>query len=148
VLYNDGMRDSCLFCKIARGQIPSHRVHDDEVTIAFMEVGPVNPGHVIVAIKPHLETIGDLSPDLAAAAFKTVTRIARALEAVFKPEGLTILQTNGLAGGQPVPHFHLHVLPRRSNDGVMLTWPRQNPPADELARLAGQIRQQEEASRT
>lgn len=134
------MRSGCLFCKIARGQIPSHRVHEDELTLAFMDVDQVNPGHVIVAIRPHLETIVDLSPEQATAAFRTVTRVARALEAAFKPEGLTILQANGAAGWQAVPHFHLHVLPRHSNDGVSLTWPRKNPPADELARLAGQIR--------
>jgi histidine triad (HIT) family protein len=102
---------------------------------------------VIVAIRPHLESIVDLSPDPAAAAFRMVNRVARDLEAVFKPEGLTILQTKGAAGGQTVPHFHLHVLPRRSNDGVKLTRPRKNPPADELARLAGQIRQRDEESR-
>ena len=134
------MRSDCVFCKIARGEIPAHRVHEDELTLAFMDVGQVNPGHVIVAIRPHLETLVDLSPDQAAAAFRTVNRVARALEAAFKPEGLTILQTNGAGGWQTVPHFHLHVLPRCSNDGVTLTWPRKNPPADELARLAGQIR--------
>ena len=138
----------CVFCRIVARQIPATVVHEDQHTLAFMDLGQVNPGHVIVAIRPHVATIVDLSPDLAAAAFRTVSRIARALEAVFKPEGLTILQPNGVAGGQTVPHFHLHVLPRRANDGVTLTWPRKNPPADELARLAGQIRQREEASRT
>ena len=142
------MPGGCVFCRIARGEIPSHRVHDDELTLAFMDVRQVNPGHVIVAIRPHLETIVDLSPDLAAAAFRTVNRIARAVEAVFKPEGLTILQTNGVAGGQTVPHFHLHVLPRRAKDGVTFTWPRTNPPAEELASLAGQIRKRNEESRT
>lgn len=134
------MRSDCLFCKIGRGQIPSQRIHEDELTVAFLDVDQVNPGHAIVAIKPHLETIVDLSPDQAAAAFRTVSRVARAIDTAFKPEGLMILQTSGAASGQTVPHFHLHVLPRRSNDGVSLTWPRKNPPADELARLAGQIR--------
>ncbi len=56
------MRSDCVFCKIARGEIPSHRVHEDELTLAFMDVDQVNPGYVIVAIRPHLETIVDLSP--------------------------------------------------------------------------------------
>ena len=141
------MTGGCVFCRIARGQIASHRVHDDELTLAFMDVGQANPGHVIVAIRPHLESIVDLSPELAAAAFRTVSRVARALEAAFKPEGLTILHTNGVAGGQTVAHFHLHVLPRRAKDGVTFTWPRTNPPAEELASLADQIRQRTEESR-
>ena len=134
------MRSDCVFCKIAQGQIPSHRVHEDELTLAFLDVDQANPGHVIVAIKPHLEAVVDLSPAQAAAAFRTVTRVAGAIEAAFKPEGLTILQTSGTAAGvQTISHFHLHVLPRHRNDGVSLTWPRKNAPADELARLARRI---------
>ena len=116
------MKGDCLFCKIARGRIPSHRVHEDALTLAFMDVDQVTPGHVIVAIRPHLETIGDLSPTQAAAAFRTVRRVARAVKTAFNPEGLTIVQTSGTAGWQTVPHFHLHVLPRYVNDGVSFTW--------------------------
>jgi len=134
------MRSDCVYCKIARGQIASQRVHEDELTLAFMDVDQVNPGHVIVAIRPHLATILDLSPEQAAAAFRTVSRVARAVETAFRPEGLTILQANGAASGQTISHFHLHVLPRYSNDGVNVSWPRKNAPADELARVAGQIR--------
>jgi histidine triad (HIT) family protein len=133
------MTSGCLLCKIARGQIPSHRIHEDELTVAFLDVDQVNPGHVIVAVRPHLETIVDLSPDQATAAFGTVRRVAGAVEAAFKPDGLTIWQSNGPVGWQVIPHFHVHVLPRRANDGVRLTWPRRSPPADELARLAEQI---------
>jgi histidine triad (HIT) family protein len=131
------MKGDCLFCKIGRGEIPSHRVHEDALTLAFMEDGP---GHVIVAVQPHLETIVDLSSDQAAAVFGAVHQVARPVMAALEPDGLTIVQANGAAGGQTVPHFHLHVLPRYANDGVSLTWPRKNLPADELARLASQIR--------
>ena len=134
------MRGDCLICKIAGGRIPSHRVHEDELTLAFMDVDQVNPGHVIVAVRAHLETLVDLSPDQAAAAFRTLTRVARAVHLAFKPEGLTILQTTGAVGGLTVSHFHLHVLPRHVNDGVSLTWPAKNLPADELASLASRIR--------
>lgn len=131
------MRSDCVFCKIASGEIPSHRIHEDELTVAFMDVDQGNPGHVIVAVRPHLETIVDLSPDQAAAAFRTVSRVARAVDTALKPEGLTILHGNG---AQTIAHFHLHVLPRHANDGVSLTWPRKNAPADELARVARRIR--------
>ena len=133
------MTDDCLFCRIARGEIVAHRIHEDELALAFMDAGQANPGHVIVTVKPHLETITDLSPEQAAAAFRAVQRIARAVKAAFAPDGLTILQANGVAGGQSVPHFHVHLLPRHTDDGVTLTWPRANPPADELAQLAAKV---------
>jgi histidine triad (HIT) family protein len=130
----------CVFCSIVAGDIPAHVVHDDELTIAFMDIGQVNPGHVIVAVKPHRETFVDLDVEEATAAYRTAHRIARAVEAAFRPEGLTLLQANRPAGFQTVPHFHLHVLPRHSGDGVELTWPAKNPPSEELAALADRIR--------
>ena len=134
------MRGDCLICKISGGRIPSHRVHEDDLTLAFMDVDQVNPGHVIVAVRAHLATLVDLSPSQATAAFRTLTRVAQAVDIAFKPEGLTILQTTGAAAGHTVPHFHVHVLPRHPNDRVSLTWPPKNLPADELASLASQIR--------
>jgi histidine triad (HIT) family protein len=134
------MRSDCLFCKISQGKIPSQRIHEDELTMAFLGVDQLNPGHTIVAIQAHLETIVDLSPDQAAAAFRAVSRIARAVDRAFKPAGLMIVQRSGTVSGQTIPHFHVHVLPRTANDGLSLSWPRRNPPADELATLAQQIR--------
>jgi histidine triad (HIT) family protein len=130
----------CVFCGIVAGEIPAHTVHDDELTIAFMDIGQVNPGHVIVAVKPHRETFVDLDAEEAAAAYRTAHGVARAVEAAFRPEGLTILQANRPAGFQTVPHFHLHVLPRHTGDGVELTWPAKHPPSEELAALAARIR--------
>lgn len=133
------MRSGCLYCKIARRQIPCHRIYEDELTLAFLDVDQVNPGHVIVVVRPHLESIVDLSPEQAAAAFRAVRRVARALEAAFEPEGLTVWHSDGAVGGQGIEHFHLHVLPRHANDGVSFTWPRRSPSADELASLADRI---------
>jgi histidine triad (HIT) family protein len=130
----------CVFCRIVAGEVPAHIVHDDDSTIAFMDIGQVNPGHVIVAVKPHRETFVDLDAEEAAAAFRTAHRVARAVQAAFRPEGLTLLQANRPAGFQTVPHFHLHVLPRHAGDGVELTWPAKHPPSEELAALADRIR--------
>jgi histidine triad (HIT) family protein len=134
------MKSDCVLCKISRGQIPSQRIHEDDLTVAFLAVDQVNPGHTIVAIKPHLETIADLSLDQAAAAFRAVNRVARAVDRAFRPAGLMIIQRSGIVSGQTIPHFHLHVLPRIANDGLTFTWPPRNLPADELAGLASQIR--------
>jgi histidine triad (HIT) family protein len=133
-----GMAD-CVFCRIVAGELSAHTVFEDEVTIAFMDVGQVNPGHVIVATKPHVETIVDLDTEQAAAVFRTASRVAKAVAAEFVPDGLTILQANRPAGFQTVAHFHLHVLPRHADDGVTLTWPAKHPPAEQLAELAARI---------
>ena len=93
-----------VFTKIVNGEIPAAKVYEDEHTIAFMDAGQVNPGHVIVATRRQLETILDLDDDLAAALFRTAARVARAVDRAFKPEGITILQANKPAGWQTVPH--------------------------------------------
>ena len=70
----------CVFCKIVEGQIPSTKVHEDGLTLAFMDIGQVNPGHVLVAVKPHVENIFGLDDTLAAAVFQTAARVARAVK--------------------------------------------------------------------
>jgi histidine triad (HIT) family protein len=131
---------ACVFCRIVAGEIPAAKVHEDELTLAFMDIGQVNPGHVIVAVKPHRETILDLEDELAGAVFRTAARVARAAEATLHPGGITILQANRKAGWQTVPHMHLHVLPRHDDDGVGLTWPVKNPAFAELQSLAEKLR--------
>jgi histidine triad (HIT) family protein len=129
-----------VFTRIIRGEIPAAKVYEDEQTIAFMDAGQVNPGHVIVATKKQVVTVLDLDDDLAGALFRTAAKVARAVDRAFQPEGITILQANKEAGWQTVPHVHLHVLPRHKNDGVELVWPRKNPPLEELNKLAARIK--------
>jgi histidine triad (HIT) family protein len=129
-----------VFTRIIRGELPAAKVCEDEHTIAFMDAGQVNPGHVIVATKRQVETIVDLDDELAGALFRTVARVARAVEAAFRPEGITVLQANRPAGWQTVPHVHVHVLPRHAGDGVELVWPRKEPPFERLLELAARIR--------
>ena len=132
--------DDNVFARILRGEIPCARVYEDADTLAFMDAGQVNPGHVIVASRHPCATILDMTDDQAAALFRTAAKVARAVEAAFKPAGITILQANRPAGWQTVPHVHLHVLPRHDDDGVGLTWPRKEPGFEALRELAAQIR--------
>jgi histidine triad (HIT) family protein len=129
-----------VFTRIIRGELPAAIVYEDEHTIAFMDAGQVNPGHVIVATRRQVQTILDLDDELAGALFRTAARVARAVDAAFHPEGITVLQANGPAGWQTVPHVHLHVLPRHAGDGVELVWPRKEPPLERLRELAARIR--------
>lgn len=132
--------DECIFCKIASGEVPAAVVYEDEQTMAFMDIGQVNPGHVIVAVKPHIRDIYTLTDEMAAAFFQTAARVARAVKKAMQPEGVTLLQANEEVGFQTVFHLHLHVLPRHPDDGVTLTWPAKNPAMEELDRLAQQVK--------
>ena len=130
----------CVFCKIVAGQIPSTRVHEDEHTLAFMDLGQVNPGHVLVAVRKHAANIFELDDIQAAAVARASTRVAKAIRDAFAPEGLSVYQANGKPAGQTVFHYHVHLLPRHAGDGMELTWPVKNPPREALAGYAERIK--------
>jgi len=135
-----GDMTDCVFCRIVAGQIPAEVVCEDENTLAFMDLGQVNPGHVLVATKPHVENVFGLDDNLAAAVFRTVARVARASRTAFDAPGMTLLQANGKAGAQTVFHFHIHVLPRWENDGMSLAWPAKNPAREILKSYGDKVR--------
>jgi histidine triad (HIT) family protein len=103
---------STVFEKLLSGEWPCAKVYEDDRVFAFMDAGQVNDGHVIVATKQPFETLLDMDEDTAAALMRAAWKIARAVQAAFEPEGITVLQANRPAGWQTVPHAHLHVLPR------------------------------------
>ena len=133
---------SCVFCRIVAKEIPAAVVYEDELTIAFMDAGQVNPGHVLVAAKGHAETLYDLDDAQAGALLRAAVRVARAIRNAFQPQGLSVYQANGKAAWQSVFHYHMHLLPRHEGDGMALTWPAKNPPREQLAEYAVAIRQQ------
>jgi histidine triad (HIT) family protein len=128
-----------VFERIIAGELPCAKVYEDELVFAFMDAGQLNPGHVLVVTKTPYETLMDADEESAAAMMRAANRIAKAVEAAFRPEGITILQANREAGWQTVPHLHLHVLPRYANDGVELTWPRKDPGIEKLQEYAAKI---------
>lgn len=132
---------NCVFCKIVGGQIPSTKVHEDDHTVAFMDIGQVNPGHVLVAAKAHAENIYALDDAQAAAVFRASARVARAIRGAFSPPGLSVYQANGKPAGQTVFHFHIHLVPRHDGDGMTLGWPVKNPPREQLEEHAARIRE-------
>lgn len=130
----------CIFCRLVAGEIPAARVAEDELALAFMDLGQVNPGHVLVASKRHAATLFDLTPDEAAAVMRLAQRVALAARTAFDPDGLMLLQANGAVAGQTVGHFHIHVLPRHEGDGVDLAWPRKEPGPAVLQDYAERLR--------
>jgi histidine triad (HIT) family protein len=132
---------SCIFCRLIKGEISASKVYEDEQTVAFMDLGQVNPGHVLVALKRHAATLLDITPDEASAAMQTARQVALAVKLAFDPPGMTLLQCNGKEGDQTVFHFHMHVVPRHGDDGIALSWPRKDPAREQLDAYAERIRQ-------
>lgn len=102
----------CIFCRIAAGDAPATIVFRDARCIAFATIEPLEPGHLLLAPRGHVRDIHDLPAELGAHLFGVATQLARAMRETFKPDGLTLRQNNGTAGGQTVFHFHLHLVPR------------------------------------
>ena len=131
---------NCVFCRIVAKQIPATVVYEDELTLAFMDIGQVNPGHVLVVLKAHAENLYALDDAQASALLRAASRVARAIRSAFDPEGLSVYQANGKAAGQTVLHYHMHLVPRYQDDGMALTWPVKNPPRQKLEEFAAKIR--------
>ncbi len=132
---------NCVFCRIVAKEIPAAVVYEDEHTLAFMDAGQVNPGHVLVAAKGHAENIYELSDAQAAGLLRAAAHVARAIRDAYQPQGLSVYQANGKAAWQSVFHYHMHLVPRHENDGMALTWPAKNPPREKLVEYAAAIRQ-------
>jgi histidine triad (HIT) family protein len=109
-----------VFAKILRGDLPSVKVYEDEATLAFMDVMPSVEGHVLVIPKAPATTIFDLPEEAAIALMRTTKRVATAVHAALDCPGLMLVQLNGAAAGQTVPHIHFHILPRHEGLDIYL----------------------------
>lgn len=143
---------SCIFCKIANGDLPSEKVYEDEHVFAFMDITPVTKGHLLVIPKDHYENVYDLPADEASHLFSVVPKLAQALKETFQQEGmkgLNVLQNNGAEAGQSVFHFHMHLIPRydKQEDGFQPGWEPQIETLthDKIAAFAERVRQLTEA---
>ena len=109
-----------IFARILRGEIPAHKVYEDEHTLAFMDVMPQAEGHALVIPKVQAENLFDLPPDALAATILTTQRVARAVKKAFDAPGILIAQLNGAPAGQSVFHIHFHVVPRHEGFDLRL----------------------------
>jgi len=130
----------CVFCKIRDGQIPSVKVYEDDKTLCIMDINPLNRGHCLVITKAHAATLFESEPGDLAAAIATARRVARAIRQALRPDGLNMLQANGAAAFQSVPHFHLHLIPRWTGDGKGFDWPQVLGDRAELASTGEALR--------
>lgn len=131
---------SCIFCAIVDREAPARVVHEDERTLAFLDLFPLTRGHALVVPKAHCENLLDATPEDAAAVMLTAQRVAQAAMAAYSPAGLNLLQTNGAAAMQTVFHLHVHVLPRYPDDGFKVSFDRHRGTDDELDETASLLR--------
>jgi histidine triad (HIT) family protein len=129
----------CIFCKIIAGDIPSFKVLDDDKVIAFMDVNPAAEGHALVVPKFHAANILDVSPEWLAATIEGTRRVARAIQATLKPDGMNLIQATGPGAAQSVQHIHFHVLPRCADDGLTMNWGHVPGDMDAIGDLAQRI---------
>jgi len=132
--------NDCLFCKIIKGEIPSNKVYEDDNVFAFLDINPINPGHVLVAPKNHCENMLDCSEDDLKAMITVVPRIAKAVMKAFDYPAFNLGVNNGSQANQLVPHLHFHIMPRCDGDGHELFKGKASN-SEELSEVAEKIKE-------
>ena len=130
----------CVFCKIRDGQIPSMKICEDERTLCIMDINPLNSGHCLVIVKAHAPTVWDAADVDLQAAIVTARRVALAIREALHPDGLNLLQANGAAAFQSVPHFHIHLIPRWNDDGKGFDWKPVPGQRDQILKIGERLR--------
>lgn len=131
----------CIFCAIAEGVIPATKVYEEDQILAFMDINPANPGHLLVIPKRHYRNIFDINTEMAGKIMQVGTQLARAIKTALNPDGLNLLQSSESAAFQTVFHFHLHLIPRWEDDSLALPWQPQQGDINQIVEVAGKIRQ-------
>lgn len=113
------MKNDCIFCAIAAGEIPSFKVYEDDKFLAYLDINPFSEGHVLVIPKEHREGLIDAEDSLLSELIARVKKVATHVKEVLGADGFNILQNNGEAAGQTVRHIHFHIIPRKNGDALV-----------------------------
>ena len=134
-------RDSeCLFCKIVAGEIPCCKIHEDDTSLAFMDIGPLAEGHVLLIPKSHAVTIDAMPSEQAGAMLSNLPALVKAVQTATGCQGVNVLQNNGLVANQLVGHVHFHIIPRDAGDEFHFNCPSGSYPQGRMDQLADEIR--------
>lgn len=133
------MKNDCVFCAIAAGEIPSFKVYEDDLVLAYLDINPCSKGHTLVIPKAHTTGLLDTSDEMLAALLARVKKVAAHLKEVLPCDGFNILQNNGAAAGQSVFHIHFHIVPRYEG-GKALSFTSTAGDMEELKALAERLR--------
>ncbi|MBC8218346.1 MAG: HIT family protein [Planctomycetes bacterium] len=131
--------DDCIFCKMVTGQIPVAKIYEDEIVLAFLDIGPISDGHALVIPKQHFEKLHDCPPEMLGQVAWRLGKIAGAVAAAMGSEGYNLLCNNGRAAGQLIEHLHFHIIPRNAGDGVFRRWPSYKYPEGKIEAIAASI---------
>ena len=135
------MTGACVFCGIVEGRLEASLLYDDQRVVAFMDLNPITPGHLLVIPRAHAASLDELDTEDGAQAFRVAQRLAAAVRASgVRSEGVNLFLADGEAAGQEVFHVHLHVLPRYEGDGFRLAVTPASPTRAELDEVAGRLR--------
>jgi histidine triad (HIT) family protein len=129
----------CLFCKIAAGEIPSTRVDEDERTVAFMDINPATPGHLLVIPREHSADLLEVPEEDLDAVMQMARKLARRAHERLGADGVNLLNSCGAAAWQTVFHFHVHVIPRYGGDPLQLPWHPAPGDREEIAAAAREL---------
>jgi histidine triad (HIT) family protein len=130
--------NDCIFCKIIKGEIPANKIYEDENSLAFLDITPTNPGHILLIPKKHYENLYDLPNETLKQLAPIIKKIAIAAKKGVQAEGINIGMNNEKSAGQLVPHAHFHIIPRFSNDGHRL-WKGKSYPEGQAEKIAEKI---------
>ena len=131
--------DNCIFCRIIRGEIPAAKVYEDDLVLAFLDIAPINYGHVLVIPKEHHESSSTIPEATAGRMFRIGSRIGIALKRKLDYDAFNLHLADGTAAGQVVMHAHLHVVPRGVEDGFHWNWRQLQYPDGKLAETAATL---------
>lgn len=129
----------CIFCKIIAGDIPSATIYEDDEFKVILDRFPSGEGHALILPKNHVANIFEIDPEQAGRAFSLAAKLSRAMKEVLGFEHMNILQNNGTVAGQTVFHFHIHLIPRRENDGINITWTPTEPTDEQIAAVKAKL---------
>ena len=132
--------EDCIFCKMVAGQVPVAKIYEDEIVLAFLDIGPISDGHALVIPRQHFEKLQDCPPELLGEVGSRLGRIAGAVARAMRSDGYNLLCNNGRAAGQLVEHVHFHIIPRSTGDGVFDRWPAYKYPEGKIEAIAESIR--------
>ena len=130
----------CIFCGIAAGNIPCTKVYEDEHVLAFLDIGPVSDGHTLVIPKRHFDRLDQCPDDVLAQISRVAGHLVEPIAKAVGADGYNVLCNNGAAAGQVVEHVHVHIIPRKSGDGVFNRWPAFQYPDGKAAAIADKIK--------
>lgn len=134
------MKEGCIFCDIAKGNIPSATIYENSDFRVILDIAPASKGHALIITKEHFDNIFEIDAETAGKLFSLATEVARAMKSELNCDGINILQNNGEIAGQTVNHFHLHLIPRYVGDNIDLTVKSNSSDSEELQALAKAIK--------